>query len=111
MTGLCPRWLRSGRVVTGLAIITVIGLCAILAPWLAPHDPNEQNLIATFLPSTWAEGSDVAYPLGTDSLGRDVLSRLIYGARVAMLVAVVAATLAALLGTLLGLVAGFFGGG
>jgi dipeptide transport system permease protein len=110
VTRVYPRWLRSGRVVTGLAIIAVIGSCAILAPWLAPHDPNEQNLVATFLPPAWAEGGDLAYPLGTDSLGRDVLSRLIYGARVAMLVAVFASLGAMSVGAVLAHVAGYFGG-
>src|SRR6516165_4499670 len=107
MTGLLPRWLRSGRVATGLAIV---GSCAIFAPWLAPHDPNEQNLIATFLPPAWADGGDAANLLGTDSLGRDVLSRLIYGARVAMLVAMFASFGAMLAGAVLAHAAGYFGG-
>jgi peptide/nickel transport system permease protein len=105
-----PRWLRSGRVVTGLAIVAVIVACAIFAPWLAPRDPNEQNLLATILPPAWADGGDAAYLLGTDSLGRDVLSRLIHGARVAMVVAVFAALGAALAGAVLAHFAGYFGG-
>jgi dipeptide transport system permease protein len=110
MTGLRFRWLRSGRVVTGLAIVAVIGLCAVFAPWLAPHDPNEQNLIATFLPPAWTDGGGAAYVLGTDSLGRDVLSRLIYGARVAMLVALFGALGAMAIGAVLAHAAGYFGG-
>lgn len=110
MTGLGSRWLCSARIATGLVIVTVILSCALFAPWLAPHDPNEQNLIATFLPPAWSEGGDAAYLFGTDSLGRDVLSRLIYGARVAMLVAVFAALGAMLIGAVLAHAAGYFGG-
>ena len=110
MTAGRPRWLRSGRVIAGLAIVVIIGTCAVFAPWLSPHDPNEQNLIATFLPPAWAEGGDAAWLLGTDSLGRDVLSRLIHGARVAMLVAVFASLGATAVGAVLAHVAGYFGG-
>ncbi len=110
MMPAAPRWLRSGRVVTGLALIAVVGSCALFAPWLAPRDPNEQSLVATFLPPAWADGGDAAYLLGTDSLGRDVLSRLIYSARVAMLVAVFASLGAMSLGAVLAHVAGYFGG-
>ena len=84
MTQVLPPWLRSTRVVTGLLDRALIGLCALFAPLIAPHDPNEQNLLTTLLPPAWVEGGDSAFLLGTDSLGRDVLSRLIYGARVAM---------------------------
>lgn len=105
-----PPALRSGRVLFGLAILIVLVGAAILAPWLAPHDPNEQNLIATLLPPAWLDGGDAAFPLGTDSLGRCVLSRLIYGARVAVTVASIAAFGAALVGTLLAHVAGYAGG-
>jgi peptide/nickel transport system permease protein len=110
MSASGPQWLRSGRVITGFAIVVIIGTCAIFAPWLSPHDPNEQNLIATFLPPAWAEGGDAAWLLGTDSLGRDVLSRLIHGARVATLVAVFASLGAMAVGVVLAHVAGYFGG-
>jgi len=89
-------------------LLTIVALAA-LAPWLAPHDPLEQDLINTLLPPAWSGGQH-GFPLGTDSLGRDILSRLIYGARVALTVAVVAALLAGLLGSVLGLLAGYFGG-
>jgi peptide/nickel transport system permease protein len=105
-----PAALRSGRVLFGLAILIVLVAAAILAPWLAPHDPNDQNLISTLLPPFWVEGSDPSFPLGTDSLGRCVLSRLIYGARVAVTVAGIAAFGAALVGTVLAHVAGYAGG-
>ena len=105
-----PTWLRSGRVVVGLAIVTAIALIAIFAPLLAPHDPNEQNLISTLLPPAWQNGGDAAFPLGTDSLGRCTLSRLIYGARIAMTVAIVASLGAMIIGAVLAHIAGYFGG-
>jgi peptide/nickel transport system permease protein len=105
-----PHWMRSARVLIGLSIILVVLLAAVFAPLLAPHDPNDQNLISTLLPPAWLPGGDPEFLLGTDSLGRDVLSRLIYGARVAMTVAVVASFGAMLLGGVLAHVAGYFGG-
>ncbi len=98
------------RIWAGGAVLVALVAVALLAPWLAPHDPLAQDLLAGQLPPFWLPGADPLYPLGTDSLGRDLLSRLIYGARVALTVAVVASVLAALLGTTLGLVAGWFGG-
>lgn len=93
-----------------MVIVGAILLAAAFAPALAPHDPAEQNLIATYLPPSWSAGGDPAFPFGTDSLGRCVLSRLIYGARVAVTVAGFAAFGAMLVGTVLAHVAGYFGG-
>jgi len=108
--GALPRWLRSGRVVAGLVIVVLVALAAVLAPLVAPNDPQEQHLVATLLPPAWSAGGDAAFPLGTDSLGRCVLSRLIYGARVAMTVAIFASLGAMLLGAVLAHVAGYCGG-
>lgn len=105
-----PRFLRSGRVVVGGGIVLVILLTAIFAPWLAPRDPNEQDLLATLLPPIWLEGGQEGYLFGTDNLGQDLFSRVIYGARVAMIVAFAAALGAMVLGTTLALLAGYFGG-
>jgi peptide/nickel transport system permease protein len=110
MMRVLPPWLRSVRVLVGLVIVVLIGLCAIFAPYLAPHDPNEQNLVSTLLPPMWIGGGDTQFLFGTDSLGRDVLSRLIYGARVAMTVAIFASLGAMLLGSVLAYIAGYFGG-
>ncbi len=98
------------RAIVGGAIVAILFLVALAAPLLAPHDPLAQDLLYTQLPPSWRPGGDPAFLFGTDSLGRDILSRLIYGARIAAFVAVVAATLACLLGSLLGLVAGYFRG-
>ena len=100
---------RNSRVLFGGAVLLTIVALAALAQWLVPHDPLEQDLINTLLPPAWLGGQH-GFPFGTDSLGRDILSRLIYGARVALTVAVVAAMLAGLLGSVLGLLAGYFGG-
>jgi peptide/nickel transport system permease protein len=107
-----PRHLGFGnaRVLFGAAVLLLLTVVALAAPLLSPHDPLEQDLLLSFSPPFWRSGADPGYLLGTDSLGRDILSRLIYGARIALTVALVAATLAALLGTALGLLSGYFGG-
>jgi peptide/nickel transport system permease protein len=107
---MLPRWMRSPRVIIGLIVVLLILSCAVFAPLIAPHDPNEQNLVSMLLPPAWAQGGDPSFLLGTDNLGRDVLSRLIYGARVAMLVAVFASFGAMILGATLAYIAAYFGG-
>src|ERR1700688_1516085 len=104
------RSLRSPRVLVALALILCIGCAAVFAPLIAPNDPSEQNLVSLLLPPAWASGGDPAFPLGTDSLGRCVLSRLIYGARTAMTVAVFASLGAMVIGSILAHISGYFGG-
>jgi len=101
--------LRNRRVLFGVIVLVALFAVALLAPWLAPHDPGEQDLLNTLAAPFWKSGQPASL-FGTDSLGRDILSRLIYSARVALMVAFVAATLAGLLGTALGLAAGYLGG-
>lgn len=101
--------LRNPRVAFGALVLLAMVVAAVGAPWLAPHDPLEQDLLNSFQ-GPGADGGDQAHPLGTDSLGRDILSRLIYGARPALIVAFVAALFAGLIGTALGLAAGYSGG-
>jgi ABC-type dipeptide/oligopeptide/nickel transport system permease subunit len=98
------------RVWAGAAVLGVVLTCAVLARWIAPHDPLDQDLLAASLPPAWSAEGSAEHWFGTDSLGRDILSRLVYGARPAMIVAFGGATLAALVGTVLGLWAGFHGG-
>jgi peptide/nickel transport system permease protein len=95
---------------TGLAIVLLGLFVALAAPWLAPHPPDEQDLLNMLLPPVWSDNGMDGHFLGTDGLGRDLLSRIIHGARVAMLVAVTAATGAMLLGVTMALLAGYFGG-
>jgi peptide/nickel transport system permease protein len=104
------RSLRSPRVLIALVMILCILCCAIFAGLIAPNDPGDQNLLSILVPPTWSPGGDPAFPLGTDSLGRDVLSRLIYGARTAMLVAFFASLGAMIIGTVLAHISGYFGG-
>ncbi len=104
------RLLREPRAVIAGGFILFLLFCAVFAPLIAPLDPLEQDLLLEKAPPVWMEGSDTNYLLGADSLGRDLLSRLIHAARVSMIVAFVAGSLACLLGTTLGLFAGFFGG-
>src|SRR5258708_35782384 len=103
-------WMREMRVWIGGAILLFVLMLALFASVLAPHDPGEQDLLNILVPPMWQPGGNAAFPLGTDNLGRDILSRLIYGARVAMIVATVAPLGAALLGTVLALIVGYFGG-
>jgi ABC-type dipeptide/oligopeptide/nickel transport system permease subunit len=109
------RWttgLKRGgaRLWLGGAIVICLIMVALLAPLLAPHDPIEQDLMSAQLPPAFMPGGDASYLLGTDSLGRCVLSRLIYASRVAVVVGFVAALLAGAIGITLGLIAGSFGG-
>ena len=85
-------------------------LAALLAPWIAPRDPLAQDLFLGRLPPFWMAGHEPGYLLGTDSLGRDVLSRIVYGARIALVVALVAGTVTCVLGAALGLMAGYLRG-
>ena len=90
--------------------LTLLVLVALLAPWLSPKNPLEQDLLSGRLPPFWQHGADPSFILGTDSLGRDVLSRLLHGSRIALFVALAAGILTGLAGSALGLAAGFFRG-
>lgn len=99
-----PRlWLAGGW-------LTLLFLAAVFAPWVAPKDPLEQDLFLGRMPPFWMAGAEPGYWLGTDSLGRDVLSRIIWGGRLALIVAFVAGTVTAVLGSALGLIAGYYRG-
>ena len=110
MSGPLIRSLRSPGVWIAFAMVMGVGFCAVFAGAIAPHDPAEQNLLSILLPPAWLQGGDPSFPLGTDSLGRDVLSRLIYGARTAMIVAFFASVGAMIIGTVLAHISGYFGG-
>jgi ABC-type dipeptide/oligopeptide/nickel transport system permease subunit len=97
-------FLNRGLVVVGLIIILLIVLTAIFAPWLAPYNPNEQNVVNSL------HQPDRSHWLGTDAIGRDILSRVIYGARTSLFIGIVVVFISAVLGMALGLIAGYFGG-
>ncbi|MDT0410048.1 MULTISPECIES: ABC transporter permease [Streptomyces] len=102
--------LRNKLAVAALAFLLLVLVCAVFAPLIAPADPNAQDLLARLKPPAWQHGGSSAHLLGTDQLGRDLLSRVIYGTRVSLMVGAGAALLAGVLGTLAGLAAGYFGG-
>lgn len=95
---------RNVLLCTGLGIVLVMSVAALLAPWIAPHDPTALDLDAILMPPS------AAHLLGTDALGRDILSRLLHGARVSLWVGFVSVGIAVSIGIVLGLLAGFFGG-
>jgi peptide/nickel transport system permease protein len=100
----------SPKVVVGAIIVGVMVICALFGPQVAPNDPADQDLANMLLPPMWSADGVAQYPLGTDTLGRCILSQMIYGARVALLVGFFAAIGAMLLGSTLALLAGYFGG-
>jgi peptide/nickel transport system permease protein len=104
------RWLTHFGLSLGGAIILIIIMLALLAPVIAPHDPYAQDLLARVVPPFWMDGGSSEHWLGTDALGRDYLSRLLYGARISLTIGFVTALLSGLIGTSLGVMAGYFGG-
>jgi peptide/nickel transport system permease protein len=94
-----------GAVIVGAAL-----LVAIFAPYLTPHDPFAQDLNLRLIPPVWMDGSQSTHLLGTDQIGRDYLSRLIYGTRISMLIGVLTVITSGLIGVTLGIVGGFYGG-
>jgi peptide/nickel transport system permease protein len=110
LRGALHELARQPRVWVGGVILLAAVLLAIFAPWVAPHDPLDQDLLHMLAPPAWTPDGSASYPLGTDGLGRCVLSRAIYGARVALTVAIAAAWGSMLLGSTLALLGGYFGG-
>jgi peptide/nickel transport system permease protein len=104
------RFLREPSAVFGSTILLVLIVGAIAAPVLAPHNPQKTNLRLRNVPPAWEAKGSTDYLLGTDPVGRDMLSRIIYGARVSLSVGIVVTLLAAALGVVIGLLAGYYGG-
>jgi dipeptide transport system permease protein len=104
------QFARNRGAVIGLWTIVVLVLIAAFAEFLAPYSPYATNQAAFLKPPFWQTGGLLAHPLGTDAIGRDMLSRLIYGARLSLLIGVAVVTLSVLVGTVLGLAAGYFRG-
>ncbi len=103
-------WRLKGFPLIPTLILLIIAFVAVFADLLAPYDPQVGSLARRFRPPAWQEGGSMAYLLGTDHVGRDVLSRLMYGARVSMIVGLAAVLVAGSLGTLLGILSGYLGG-
>jgi dipeptide transport system permease protein len=113
---LTPRrevWLslRANKgAMVALTVIVLLILCAIFAPLLAPHHYATQDVDIALQPPAWDEGGSWTYPLGTDGIGRDILSRIIYGSQYSLMIGLIVVTLSLTVGVLLGLVAGFHRG-
>lgn len=107
---LLRRFLGQKAFVIGFGLLLLFILVALAAPLLAPHDPYLQNLTARNVPPFWYAKGNWLHPLGTDPLGRDYLSRLLYGARISLLIGLSVVLISGLIGTAMGLLAGYFGG-
>jgi len=112
-----PAWRRGLRrslghrgLVIGSAILALIAIAALFAPWLSPHDPYAQEVTQRLIPPAWYAKGSWEHLLGTDKLGRDYLSRLLYGARVSLFIGLATALISGLIGTTMGVVAGYYGG-
>ena len=103
------RIFREWPIVPG-ALVALLIIAAVAAPWISPHDPLRGDLFKSGLPPVWDERGDSSHLLGTDIQGRDVLSRVIYGARISLIVAAVVLTTGGIVGTIVGIVAGYYGG-
>lgn len=101
---------RNKGAVLGLAIFLLVLFIAVFAPLIAPHSPIEQYRDKLLLPPFWMEGGSTSFLLGTDAVGRDIFSRLIYGARYSLFIGLVVVTLSVIAGVLVGLIAGYFRG-
>ena len=99
---------RNKGAVAGLIFMCIIVFCAIFAPWVAPHSPSEQYRDFLLTPPVWLEGGQWQFLLGTDELGRDLLSRLIEGSRLSLLIGLSSVVISLIPGVILGLIAGFF---
>lgn len=106
---LAYRLMKSKTGMLGLLIVILMSLVAIFAPALAMHAPAETDAVNRLLPPFWVDGGNTEFLLGTDNLGRDVLSRIIYGSRVSLLVGISAVLLAGFIGIIFGLIAGYYG--
>ena len=100
---------HQGMIIGSFIVVSVL-LIALLAPLLAPHDPYQQDLLKRLVPPVWDSRGSWEHVLGTDHLGRDYLSRLIYGARISLLIGIGAALISGIIGTIMGVMAGYFGG-
>ncbi|GAF23580.1 dipeptide transport system permease protein DppC [Bacillus sp. JCM 19047] len=112
--GRLKRWSqllwRSKTGTVGFFIVVAVILVAAFASVLAPHDPNEINPINMLQPPMWIEGGSINHILGTDNLGRDILSRIIYGSQISLLVGIASVVVAGIIGVTIGIIAGFYGG-
>ena len=104
------RWARQFPLITILVLCFVLVIPALFADQVSPHEPTKGNILERLQPPAWMEGGSWEHPLGTDKLGRDMFSRIIYGARISLTIAAISIVCGGIVGTTLGLVAGYWGG-
>ncbi|REJ35134.1 MAG: peptide ABC transporter permease [Bacillota bacterium] len=104
------RFSKNRLAVVGGVVLLLVIIMGLFAPWIAPHDPTLPNFRNRFAPPAWMEGGSWEHPLGTDQLGRDMLSRIIWGARASLKVGAVVISFATVVGIFMGLVSGYYGG-
>ena len=110
MRDFFKQYKKNKSAVVGLVIVTILLILAIFAPFISPHLPHEQTLADRLLPPMWEEGGVSTYVLGTDDFGRDLFTRIIYGARISLMVGAVSVGVSLTFGLVMGLVAAFYGG-
>lgn len=101
---------KNKSALVGLVIVVILVICGVFAPIIAPYDPLIQNLDNRLISPAWTEGGTIAHILGTDDFGRDLLSRIIYGARISLMIGVISISISLLFGLIMGATAGYFGG-
>lgn len=101
---------RSPAIIVGIVIVAILLILSIGAPYISPHDPGKLHLADRLLPPFWAEGGSTTYPLGTDAVGRDLLSWIIWGTRTSFLLSALLVFISAAIGTTLGIVSGYLSG-
>lgn len=104
------RFRRNRFAMAASALVLLFVVLAVFAPWIAPQDPNDADLLRRLQPPVWMPGGEWAYPLGCDALGRDLLSRIIYGARISIFIGAAVIVIATGIGIVAGLAAGYFRG-
>jgi len=104
------KLVRNPAAIAGAFVLLVVIAAAVFAPYVAPHEPARQSLIRRFTPPVWVPGGNTAYLLGTDQVGRDILSRIIHGARISLIVGISAVLVSLTVGVTLGLLSGFLRG-
>ncbi|HSE06713.1 MAG TPA: ABC transporter permease, partial [Methylomirabilota bacterium] len=107
---LLRRLVRRRTALFGMLVVVAVLLAALFAPYVSPFDPLEQDIGQRLREPGWQDEQGRVHPLGTDHLGRDILARIIYGSRIALVVGLAAVVISGVLGMLIGLVAGYFGG-
>lgn len=108
--GFAARAFANPVFMVGAVVLGLIFFMAVFAPLIAPYDPLAQDMLNRTVSPFWLDGADWAHPLGTDGLGRDYLSRIIYGARISLLIGIFTVITSGIIGTVMGVLAGYFGG-